>query len=112
MSQANPKDPVSRNAQRQPRWTAIHGTIRGVTIARPQAVNQPSNKDHPQRISRLKRKHQMPVVDIVPAKLMLKRDFQNAKNLPVHVILGYAEEQQSADHPPKAACKDATAPRG
>src|SRR5580704_17421239 len=33
MSQANPREPVSRNAQRQPRWTAIHGTMSGVTMA-------------------------------------------------------------------------------
>jgi hypothetical protein len=42
-------------------------------------------------------------VDIVPAKLMLKRDFENAKNLPVHVILGYAEKQQPADDPSETA---------
>jgi hypothetical protein len=33
MSQAKPSAPVSKNAQRQPRWTAIHGTMSGVTIA-------------------------------------------------------------------------------
>src|SRR5260370_32860210 len=33
MSQAKPRAPVSRNAQRQPRCMAIHGTVSGVTIA-------------------------------------------------------------------------------
>src|ERR1700693_1290344 len=32
-SHANPRAPVSRNAQRHPRCTAIHGTMSGVTIA-------------------------------------------------------------------------------
>src|ERR1700686_4290412 len=32
-SQANPRAPVIKNAQRHPRCTAIHGTMSGVTIA-------------------------------------------------------------------------------
>ena len=33
MSQTKPREPVAMKAQRQPQWTVIHGTTRGVTMA-------------------------------------------------------------------------------
>ena len=63
-----------------------------VTDARTQPVDQTPHKNHAQRVRRLKRKHQVPVVDVVPAKFMLQRALQHPKHLAVHVIFGYAEK--------------------
>src|SRR5229473_6175576 len=80
----------------------------GNGIAKPcaQAVYQAAHKDHAQRIGCLKGEHQMSVADVVPAKLALKRTFQHAEHLPVHVVLGYTEKQESADDPAEASGED------
>jgi len=49
----------------------------------------------------------MPVADFVPAESGLQRRFQDAQHSAVHVILGDAEEQQSADYPAESACEKA-----
>src|SRR5229473_3961431 len=82
-----------------------HGN--GITYACAQAVYQAAHKDHAQRIGGLKGEHQMSIADVVPAKLLLQRTFQHAEHLPVHVVLGYTEKQESADDPAEPSGEDA-----
>jgi len=54
----------------------------------------------------------MSIADVVPAKLVLQRTFQHAEHLPVHVVLGYTEKQESADDPAEASGEDPSYPWG
>jgi len=47
----------------------------------------------------MKSRYQIAVVDLIPAKLVLQRGLENAEHLAVHVVLGRAEKEESADHP-------------
>src|SRR5271169_6449750 len=47
----------------------------GIPDSRAQTVYQAAHKNHPKSVGRLKREHEIPVVDLVPSKLMLKRAF-------------------------------------
>src|SRR5260370_4243820 len=80
----------------------------GVTYTRAQAVNQAAHKNHAQRVSRLEGEHQMSIANVIPAQIVLQRPFQHAKHLAVHVVLGYTEEQESADDPAEASGEDAS----
>ena len=65
--------------------------------------------DHPPRdqeadgIRQLKRKDDVAVVDLTPAKLLLKRRLEDPDHLPVDVVDRGSEEEERADHPPVAA---------
>src|SRR5258708_28792021 len=83
-----------------------HGN--SITNPRAHTVNQAAHKNHADRIGRLKREYQVSVVDVVPAQVVLKRAFQNAEHLPVHIVFGYAQKQEAADHPAEAPGEYAT----
>src|SRR5580704_19750078 len=79
----------------------------GITDTSAEAVNQAAYKNHAHGVGRLKSEHEISVVDIVPAKIVLQRAFQHTEHLAVHVILGYTEKQERADDPAKAPGEDA-----
>ena len=70
-----------------------------VAQASAKPVNQPPDEDHAEGIRSLKRKHQIAVVDFIPAQVVLERDLEDAQHLPVHVVLGDAEQQEGTDDP-------------
>ena len=49
----------------------------------------------------------IPVIDVVPAELVLEWTLQHSEYLAVHVILAHAEEQKPANHPAEAPGKNA-----
>src|ERR1700730_8461246 len=64
----------------------------GVTNSRTQAIDQAADKNHAQRIGGLEGKHKISIIDFIPAKLMLERNFEHAEHLPVHIVFGHAEK--------------------
>jgi hypothetical protein len=73
----------------------------GKTQSGAEPVNQTAHDHHAHRVSRLKRKHEIAVIDLVPTKIMLQRRFQNAEHLPIHVIFRGTKQKERANHPPK-----------
>src|SRR5580692_2365806 len=79
----------------------------GITDTSAEAVNQAAYKNHAHGVGRLKSEHEISVVDIVPAKIVLEGALENAEDLAVHVILGYTEKQERADDPAEPSGEDA-----
>ena len=75
----------------------------GVSEARSHAIDQASDEQETQSVGSLKNRDHVAVVDLVPAEVVLQRALQDADHLAVHVVLGDAEEQESADDPAEAA---------
>ena len=75
----------------------------GKARPRSHAVDESAHRHHAHGVRRLKRKHEIAVVDLVPAQIMLQSGFQYAKHLPIHVVLRGAKQQQRANHPPEIA---------
>src|ERR1700693_1290342 len=60
------------------RCQAPENHCHGVTNSRAHAINQAAEKNHTQRIGGLKREHKIPIIDFIPAKLMLERTLEHA----------------------------------
>jgi hypothetical protein len=66
-----------------------HG--QGVPQTRSQTIYQSTNHYHPDGVRALKHENEVAIVDLVPAQVVLQSRLQNAEDLAVHVVLGYAE---------------------
>ncbi len=74
-----------------------HG--QGISQARANAVNQAAHHHHAEGVGDLKRGNQVGVIVLVPVQIGLQGGLEQAQDLTIHVVLGYAEEQQGANHP-------------
>src|SRR5712664_768717 len=81
------------------RSQAPENHCQGVTHPGAKPVNKPANYQHAQRISGLENNYKIPVVDFIPAQIVLQRYPEDSKYVAIHIVLGSAEEQQPADHP-------------
>src|SRR5208282_138147 len=61
-----------------------HG--QGVAEASADAIDQPAHEQNANRVSRLERKHEIAVIDFIPAQIMLQSGLQDSEDLAVHVI--------------------------
>ena len=60
------------------------------------------------RVSSLKRKDKITVVNLVPAQVVLKSALEDAEDLAVHIVFGGSKQQQSTDDPAKIASSGGT----
>ena len=77
----------------------------GQRIAQPrsQPIDHPAHHHHAHRVSRLKGKHQIAEVDLVPSQIVLQGGLENSQDLAVHVVFGDSEQQEGADDPAEIA---------
>ena len=73
----------------------------GVTQLYPESIYNAADNDHADCVGCLEGKDKVAIIDFVPSQIVLQRGFKNAEDLAIHVVLGYAQQQKSADDPAK-----------
>ena len=63
------------------------------TLSRAQTIDQPSDREHSNRVGGLEGRNQIGILDLVPAQIVLQRGLEDAQDLAIHVILGHAEQK-------------------
>ena len=76
-----------------------------ISHSRSHAIDESPYHQHANSVSRLKHKHQITVIDFVPSEIVLQRCFQDAQNLPIHVVLADSDEKHRADDPAELALR-------
>ena len=74
-----------------------HG--QGVSQPGAQAIDDPADHDHADRIEALEGKNQVAEVDVIPSQIVLQGALENAQDLAVHVVFCGSEQEEGTDDP-------------